>query len=374
MKTDKKVLYTITISTLAVLLAALLLPGEYSGRIVAAIALIPLAIVTIIYIKKRSIPSMYKGEVLLLMAVIGAVYLMLYYLSGLAFGYYRNPYFLNFGILLPIVVIIGASELIRFVVRAQESKAAEILCYVSCVLSEVLIVGNIYYVIDFNHFMDFVGKALLPAVISNLLYHYLVKRYGIFPNIAYRAITTLYTYLIPVLPSFPQSLFAFVNLFIPLLIYLFIDALYEKKRRYALKKKSKLAVPLTVLVIALMASLIMLISNQFRFGALVIATESMTGELDKGDVVIFDQEDDQIYTEGQVVVFKSGESTIVHRIVKIERINGANRYFTKGDANESEDAGYITDSNILGSAKARLPYFGYPTLWLRSFVDFLTGK
>ena len=110
----------------------------------------------------------------------------------------------------------------------------------------------------------------------------------------------------------------------------------------------------------------MLVSNQFKYGSLVIATESMTGELNKGDVVIFESYNDHAVQEGQVIVFESNDSMIVHRVVKIEIINGITRYYTKGDANEDWDSGFILDSNIVGIANYKLPYLGYPTLWLRS--------
>ena len=57
---------------------------------------------------------------------------------------------------------------------------------------------------------------------------------------------------------------------------------------------------------------------------------------------------------------------IVHRIVEIEIINGTAYYYTKGDANEDRDAGYITSANIVGTVNYKLPAFGYPTLWIRS--------
>jgi hypothetical protein len=65
-------------------------------------------------------------------------------------------------------------------------------------------------------------------------------------------------------------------------------------------------------------------------------------------------------------VFEKNDSMIVHRVVDIEIINGIPRYYTKGDANEDKDLGYITDPDIKGLANHKLPYFGYPTLWIRS--------
>lgn len=366
---DRKKLYILTSLLLAALLIALFLPGNYSGRIAAAVLLLPLVACISFYIKKRNILSMNKKEVTMLMAAIGLVYVAIYYLSGLKFGFYRNIDFLNFNHIIPLFVIIAATEVIRWVVRAQEDKKADVICYVACVVADALCYGNIYYITSFNRFIDFLALTIFPAVIANLVYSYMSKRYGIYPNLIYRCITTLYAYLIPILPSVPDSLFAFANLFVPIAIYLFVDALYEKKRRYALAKKRRLAPVITAIAVMILAGFVMLISNQFKYGALVIATESMTGEINKGDAVIFEAYDSQTIEKGQVIVFEKNDSMIVHRVVDIERINGQNRYITKGDANEDNDAGYVTKGQIRGLVNFKVPLLGYPTLWLRSLFD-----
>ena len=366
---NKKLLYIITSSLLVALLLALFLPGEYSGRITASILLLPLAAIMWLFVKKRSIFSMNKKEVTMLLSIIGVLYVVVYYVAGIKFGFYRNNYFLNIGYLIPNAVIILTTEVIRVVVRAQEDKKADTICYFACVVADALAFGNIYYVSTFNHFMDFVALTIFPSLIANLLYHYLSKRYGILPNAIYRLLTTLYAYLIPAIPSVPDSLMSFVNLFIPIAIFLFIDALYEKKRRYALAKKSKLAPIITALAVIILAGIVMLISNQFKYGALVIATESMTGELNKGDVSIFESYDGQPIKKGQVIVFEHNGTMVVHRVVDIERINGQNHYYTKGDANEDADAGFVLNSQVRGIVEFKIPYIGYPTLWLRSLFS-----
>ena len=60
---------------------------------------------------------------------------------------------------------------------------------------------------------------------------------------------------------------------------------------------------------------------------------------------------------------------IVHRVVDIEIINGIARYYTKGDANDGWDAGYITNGDIRGIADYRIPFIGYPSLWMRSLFE-----
>lgn len=371
--TDKKVNRIASASLVAALLLVLLLPMEESGRIVAALLLLLAAVLIPLFIKKRGIPSIHTKQVLLILTVIALLYLMLFYLSGARFGFYRNPYRLTLKNLwrffLPIGVIIVCTEIVRYVLMAQKDFLTKALCYVACVMADMLICSNIPSVTSFNEFMDLVAGALFPALLSNFLYNYLTKRYGMYPNIVFRLLTTLHAYTFSITTGMETSLINLIRLFLPIIIYLFIDALYEKKVKYALGNKSRLwkvaSVVLTIVVVIIMIGTVMLVSNQFKYGALVIATESMTGEINKGDVVLFERYENQEITEGQVIVFEQSGSMIVHRVVDIEIINGVAHYYTKGDANEDLDAGYITDANIVGVTSFKLPYLGYPTLWMR---------
>ena len=374
---DKRVVNIFSTSILAVLLLALLLPMGESGRIMAAILLLPAAVLVPIFIKKRNILSINKGQVLLIVAVAALVFVMIYYLTGLKFGFYKNPYRLTltnfFKYVLPIAAIIVTTEIIRYVMVAQKSRAAHMLCYLSCVVAELLICSNLPSVTSFNRFMDLVAGALFPALVANFLYNYLSRRYGMYPNIAFRAIITLHAYLIPVTSGIAESLVHLFKMFLPIVIFLFVDSLYEKRRRYALGNTSRfwrfMSKLLTAVVVIIMIGTVMLVSNQFRYGALVIATESMTGELDKGDVVIFESFEGQHIPEGQVIVFEKYNTTVVHRVVDIKIINGIARYYTKGDANEDNDMGYITNAEIVGLVNYKIPTVGYPTLWLRSLFQ-----
>ena len=372
--TDKRIIRISSVSILAVLLTVLILPLSESGRIAAAVFLFPAAILLPLFIKKRSILSINKSQILLIMTVIALVYVTLYYVTGLEFGFYKNPNGLNFSnffkYILPIATVITATEVIRYVFIAQNDRVTNALCYLSCVVSDVLVCSNIPSVTSFNRFMDLVAGALFPALISNLLYNYLSKRYGIFPSLVFKLLTTLHAYVIPVVSGISDSLVNFIRILLPIAIYLFIDILYEKKRRYALGNTSKFwrvaSRALTVLVITIMIGTLMLVSNQFYYGAYVVATDSMTGELNRGDVAIYESYEDQLIKEGQVIVFEKNNSIVIHRVVDIEIINGGARYYTKGDVNDDNDDGFITGSDIVGLVNVKLPYFGYPTLWMRS--------
>jgi signal peptidase len=211
---------------------------------------------------------------------------------------------------------------------------------------------------------------VFPAVTSNILYHYIGGLYGKYPNIVYRLITTLALYIVPVTSKLSNAIYAFARLAVPLLIYVFIKALYGKRKHTAEVRKRRVMLRISTAVMAvLMLSFIMLVSGQAKYGLMVIATESMSGEINKGDAVLYVAYDDQTIKEGQVIIFEKNKRYVVHRVVNIVIVDGAARYYTKGDANEDLDAGYITDADIVGLTDFKIPYIGMPTLWLHDLIS-----
>ena len=372
---DTKLLYAVSSINLAIILLSFFIDLG-SSRIVTACLLLLLTPATLLLIRRRKALSINKKEVLLILGAIGGIYAVLQHMTGMYFGYYKNPYFISQYVLLayvlPILAIIIFSELIRSVLLSQENRAVNVLSFLTCTVSEVLIFAKFADIFNYNYFMDLVGLTLFPALCGNLLYHFIAKKYGCLPNIVYRVLTVLYVYFVPRVSAVSDALMAVIKMVVPLLALALISALYEKKKKTVSQKGSKLGKIAVVLTIILIVSVAMLISCQFRYGAIVIATESMTGEINKGDMIIYEAYDDQTIKEGQVIVFLDHKSRIVHRVVKIDRSSGETRYYTKGDANEDWDIGYRTAEDIVGLTDFKVAYIGYPTLWLRDFIKSTT--
>ena len=368
MNREKIITYVLSLSFLSILLSCFFLVNK-NNAVYLAVILPIFALLILWQIKGRAVLSIYKRQVLVILSISALLFVMLYFLTGVYFGFYTAPYigFISvFKKCLPILVVLVCIEIVRSRLIVQKSIWIQLIAIISCILAEVTLNFNFYSFNNFNKFMDFVGLYFFPAIVSNLLFSFLIVRYGALPNIAYRLITTLLPICIPVAPAISDALISLINLLFPLLVYFFVKLLYEKKVREKKRvSKSVSAIIVGVLVVCF-SSLIMLISCQFHFCAIVIATESMTGELNKGDMIVYEKyTDEDVIEKGQIIVFNKYGVKTVHRVVQIENINGQTRYYTKGDANDNNDTGFITDSDIYGFVHFKIPYVGYPTLMLR---------
>ena len=105
---------------------------------------------------------------------------------------------------------------------------------------------------------------------------------------------------------------------------------------------------------SIVAIIIMLISCKFKFGVLVIGSGSMTGTINKGDIVLYETygKNDEL-KNGDIIVFIKDDLKIVHRIVDQRILGEETRYYTKqtnkelykykGDTSGSE---YISKPSI----------------------------
>lgn len=374
MSVDAKILWLVAGISLVALLPALFVPSQYA-RLVAAVMLAVAAGATLVLVKKRRIPSLYYRQVMGLLAVSAVVYHMLSYLSVYAFGYYRNFPTLSFGTflqyILPAAAIIVATEIIRSVLLSHKGFFISLVAFLLCMVSDLLLGKGISQIGDFYHFLSIVGTTLLPSITSNLFYHYVARRYGALPNITYRLILSLTTSFLPVIPAIPDALNAFLLLLLPLALWVFMSALYEKKKKQKISRRAILSLAGTGLSLLGSAVLIMLISCEFWYGMIIVSTPSMTGAINVGDAILYETYDDQIILEGDIIVFtvNGGDAKIIHRVVKVENINGQNRYYTKGDANPDWDIGYLTTEDIQGVVTLIIPMVGQPSLWLRDVFN-----
>ena len=371
---DKKISYIVATAIGIALLLSLFIPTAFIRWSVAAILAIA-AVATHAFIRKRSIHSFNKKQVTVLLSVYALLLIVLYYLSGLSFGYTKLYSAISWRslllIIIPAVIIIISSEIVRSILLARREWLTTGVAFLVGVLSEIFIAGGFVWLGSTYNIVDFIGITVFPAITANVLYNYVSDRYGMRPNAVYRLIMTLYMYIIPFVPAVPRVLTSFLRIVLPLALLVFIKALFEKKQRTKNYKKQRWIYLPYALGIFAVTAIIMLISCEFRFGAVVIASPSMTGEINKGDTIIYESYEHCEGAEvGDVIVFsKSGNAKIVHRVAEIKTVDGELRYITKGDANEDVDSGYITDEQIVGKVRLKLLYVGYPSLWLYEMKD-----
>ncbi len=367
MKVDRLKNYVFEIILLILLVSCTFFISAYTKYIVSAITFL-VYILSLFFVKKKLVPYTNKKQVYYIMIIFGILYVALYYVLGIYVGFYNALNRFNFltfyAYILPITIIIVCTEKLRFKLLASNKKLSKIFVLVDTVLIDMLIYLYIYNINDFNGFINLVGYIIFSSIAGNLLYNYLSPKFGDKPIILYRLIITLYVYLIPITPNVYIFFRAFIRMIYPLLIYIHVDRNYNPDRETLNTKAAKTSYVRLACTFVLATLLIMLISCKFKYGALVIGSGSMSGAIEKGDVIIYKATNEN-FKKGEIIAFERDDIIIVHRIVDVSYSKGIYRYFTKGDANQMNDDGYVVKSNIKGKIVLKIKWIGRPTLWLR---------
>ena len=113
------------------------------------------------------------------------------------------------------------------------------------------------------------------------------------------------------------------------------------------------------------------IPRLFGLGIYEVASESMEPEYHKGSLIYVKGCDADDVTEHDVITFTLGSDTdyvMTHRVIRVEK---EERFFyTKGDANEVEDAEPVSFDRVIGRPVLCIPYLGR----IATFVDSTQGK
>ncbi|MBQ3297794.1 MAG: signal peptidase I [Bacilli bacterium] len=329
------------------------------------------ALVVCNFLKKKRTLKVNKKKIRIVMLIFGILYVTLYYMLGLYTGFYNQTNM--FGIktiikyIIPITIIIISTEVIRDRLLIDKSTRSKALITIIGTLADISIYLDVYGFSNLNSFLGLVGFVSFAALANNLLFTYISDRYGKESIIIYRLITILYIYIIPVAPDVYIYFRAFVRMIYPLIIFSYLDKYYDLDKYKERPKELREQAITLLLGSSIIIILIALISCKFFAGVLVIGSESMTGSIDKGDVVFFLKKDD--IKTGDVIVFKKEDIKVVHRVITVKNVNKEFRYYTKGDANKMQDEKYVTKGDLIGKVTFKIKYIGKPTLWLHDIFD-----
>jgi len=364
--------YILEILLIVILSLALFVSNIVNKKILALILII--YAVSTSFIKTRRGKSTYEKQVIIMMLLFSIIYVIMYYLLGLYFGYYEAPakfsIYTIWNFIIPMFLIILSQEIIRNTFIKQNGKYNSLLLFITMVLIDLILYIGVYNLSDLDDFLAVIGFILFSSVACNLLYNYIAKRYGTKGIIIYRSITILYVYFIPIIPNIYIFFQSFIRMVYPYIIYMVLDNTYSKIDYATKYKDRKRNYVLTFITLVLMSILIGLISCNFKYGLIVVGSGSMTGAIDKGDVVLYEEYNSKKnLEEGMVIIFNHNDVKTVHRIVKIENVNGQMRVYTKGDANSKIDDGYTLKSDIIGIVKFKIKYIGYPTIWVKDIFN-----
>lgn len=367
MKKDKTIEFILAIIILLVAFFNFFLPNDQFQKYVLTAFFLVYTIIVIKLMQFNKIDNLNKKKFILLILVLSVIHVLLLYFIGIFVGFYKNANYFSltklYTTILPYIIIIICSEIIRQIFAVKQTRKNIIIVTIALVLAEVATCLTQYRVITLDETLILIGYIFLPAISTNILCNYIVKRYGLIPNMCYRIITSIYIYIFSILPNIYMFFQSVYRIIFPYLIYIIVDKYFEKNKFEKIAKKQKMNLTLFSICAILAIGFVMLISCKFKYGILVVGSSSMAGTINKGDAVVFEQYTNQQLEKGQIIVFIKDNIKTIHCIENIQIKNNETIYYTKGTNNMQQDEGYRTNSDIIGIVKFKIIAIGWPTIW-----------
>lgn len=369
MKIDKLNEYIFVIALVTLAFFDFIVPNQIFSRVQLAVILAIYTIICSKFVKSKRVNSTSKNYITSLMFIFAIVYVLFLYIMGIYSGFYKNSLSFGFNVIfsriIPYVTLIICSEILRKKFLLKERKLSICLSTIALILLDISIYNNFNSLNNLEDYLTFSGYIVMSSISINLLCNYLVKRYGMVPNILYRIIVVSYMYIFPILPDIYLFFHSTLRIIYPYFIYLILELSAKENIEKSLKKsKFDIFSLIPYVCIILMIIFVMLVSCKFKYGIIAIGSSSMSKEINKGDAIVFVQYENQKIEEGQIIVFKREGTRIVHRVVEKSYMNGIEIYHTKGDANQQRDDGYVLKEDIEGIVIYRIHNIGWPVVWL----------
>lgn len=318
-----------------------------------------------------------KTQSLLIVLII---YIILYFLSGLIFGFERTPYSKDILSVLLNLWSFGSIIILQEYVRLQLVKNENKKMYSLILTTLVFFVLNLNYSNFLDNFTDFktifiyVSSVLLPAIAESAVLTYLIYTSGVKASIIYRLFVTIPPFLIPIVPSLDWFVTAVVGVVLPLAVYIYINYVnVVKNERLSRGERKRYSPVVYIPVFALIAVFAAFVMGLFKYQPVAVLSGSMSPTFNRGDAVIINKLSKQEKNElkkGDIIQFISGTRYVVHRIYKVTNDEYGNKAFiTKGDHNNAPDSDMVSLDNVIGKVSFSVPLIGYPSVWLTGVIS-----
>ena len=318
-----------------------------------------------------------KTQSLLIVLII---YIILYFLSGLIFGFERTPYSKDILSVLLNLWSFGSIIILQEYVRLQLVKNENKKMYNLVLTTLVFFVLDLNYSNFLDNFTDFktifiyASSVLLPAIAESAVLTYLIYTSGVKASIIYRLFVTIPPFLIPIVPSLDWFVTAVVGVVLPLAVYIYINYVnVVKNERLSRGERKRYSPVVYIPVFALIAVFAAFVMGLFKYQPVAVLSGSMSPTFNRGDAVIINKLTKQEKNElkkGDIIQFISGTRYVVHRIYKVTNDEYGNKAFiTKGDHNNAPDSDQVSLDNVIGKVSFSVPLIGYPSVWLTGVIS-----
>lgn len=331
---------------------------------------------------KESFRNRDKTGKIQIVIIFTIIYLMVYFVLGLLFGYKRSPYAHTFSAILTniwvFIPVIFFQEYIRAVL-VRFTKRNETL---------LVIIFLLFSLIELNYgsmgasfatresAFKYISSTLLPTLTRNALFTYFALVCDYWPSIIFRTAVMAMNILLPIFPDLDWFVTGLLELSTYVLMFISVNYMNDLSKRVTVRtsrraqrtSNPKVTIPLLVVLLIFVC----FVAGFFTYRPIAIVSDSMVPKFARGDAVVvkkLSNKEKKSLKKNDIIQYSLDGRTIVHRIhKKIKDENGNITYQTKGDNNNAPDDKLVTLKQVKGKVTFVVPYAGWPSVLIYDFL------
>jgi signal peptidase len=339
------------------------------------------ALVLRLHSRKPAGKASLRRPLLAAAAMAAALHVVLIVAAGFMSGFGKSPYSFAPSWIVTNLFYVGTAlvglELSRaYLVNNISRKRTTLVVGLVAVLYTLIIIPSSKWTAigGGEATVTFLGETCLPLLARNLLATFIAYLGGPLPAIVYGGIILAFEWFSPLLPDLSTSMTALVGTAAPIVGFALIQygllPYYLKARsRRAEPRKASHSLPVGWMTTGILSVVLIWFSlGLFDVWPTVIYSGSMSPAIDVGDIAIVAEVKPQDVEIGDIVAYRTGESTTIHRVVDVDYGGDRVSYRTQGDANDIPDLEPVTPGQIQGRVVFTVPKIGWAAVGVKSWL------
>ena len=370
MKNFKKSIYKIEFLFLFLIIILFFVNDQNDKYLISFLGTGIIFFITFMLYKRKRDDSFYKVYATEILMIVILIFVILLAGLGLIIGFSKTLFSLNYNTwlkgLIPTLVLTVITEYFRFIL-IKNNMNEKLGIYAITVLMMLFTIITFYGLPDFTNsykIFVFICTIVFPVIAKELLTTHMIYNYGLRPALVYKLIMNLYIYITPIMTDLGDYLYSAIGVIIPFTIYIVLKKLVsiedKKNKRFETKTLNWTVIPFLIVLLIL----VILVSGITKYHMIAIASGSMVPTFCRGDAIIYEKIEKTEIRLNDVIVFKKDGKIISHRVIKITENNEKLYFYTKGDANYTNDPGATIEDDVMGRVIYIVKYIGYPTVWV----------
>ncbi len=317
----------------------------------------------------------FKEEKIQTTLIISIIYSVVFFFAGLLFGYGNSPYSHSLiGIITNIwvyLIVVFFKEAVRTNLVNNHKK---IVHYLFIIILFTLLDLNYYNFasnfINGETIFKYLFSVFLISLFKNCLLVYLSYYGGLGLNLSYLVPILIVQLFIPILPDYNWFILLLFELIFIIIVFFNINRLNFKRNRFISRRKVKRLSWQFGIFIFINVFIALFIIGVFKYMPIVIMSNSMSELILRGDIVVIEKiEDKKSVQVNDIISYRLNNTYIIHRVIDIKKMNSQTFFITKGDNNQFPDSKLVSEQQVTGIVKLKIPKLGYPSVVLGEILQ-----